>query len=197
MTSRRRMSTIAILPAIVLTSTLGCSDIQGPGLKNDDSSEPISTEVVRVIDGDTITVAPVEDEGLSQDEDAQREEATIRLLGIDAPEMNTHGEEEPECGAKDATRRLTSSLPEGASVKVVPDPEVERTDRYGRTLAYVEISDSDGAVRDLGRDLVAGGFVATWYPKGEPEPTRVPEYEELQTKAQGRGNWPVCDDLGR
>lgn len=188
-------STTLTIAGLVATLA-GCSQLDVPANENQTSTRPIETEVVRVVDGDTVTVAPVADEGLDADERGREEEATVRLLGIDAPEMSPDASSEPECGAQDAARRLTSALPKGTSVKIVHDSRADEQDRFGRTLAYVEKT-QDGKAVDMGRWLVAGGFVATWYPTGEPEPGRITEYEKLEKQAQNRGNWPVCDDLGR
>ena len=87
---------------------------------NRGSEDPAPLRVVRVIDGDTIWVqadrGPVE---------------KIRLLGIDAPEMN-YGRGRPECGAPEATRALRQRL-DGKAVALVR----HERDPYGRTLAIV------------------------------------------------------------
>lgn len=64
-------------------------------------------------------------------------------------------------------------------------------------MAYLEYTSKDGEVVDAGAKLVGDGFVAAWCPTSPAEPERCEDYERLQGKAQGRGNWPVCDDLGR
>jgi micrococcal nuclease len=73
----------------------------------DDSS------VERVIDGDTIVAAGG---------------TRVRLIGVDTPETG-------DCYSSDATRYLNELLPAGTRIRLVYD--VERLDRYGRTLAYV------------------------------------------------------------
>ena len=79
----------------------------------------VPARVVRVIDGDTIWVqgsGPVE---------------KVRLLGIDAPEMN-YGKGRPECGAPEAARALRTRI-DGRAVTL----ERQGRDTYGRTLAIV------------------------------------------------------------
>lgn len=71
--------------------------------------------VIRIIDGDTLVVTGDE---------------RVRLIGIDAPEMN-----QDECFAGQSTAHLTALVPPGTRVRLVYD--VERYDRYGRTLAYL------------------------------------------------------------
>ena len=84
-----------------------------------------------VIDGDTVVI------------DGTR----YRLIGIDTPE---HG----KCGAVAATANLRSMLA-GGRVTVVTNGE---TDRYGRTLAYLELGGCD-----LNRAQIEAGFAIARY----------------------------------
>lgn len=189
---------VGSLAALAITLPIQVpSDLPFPYAETESSSptKKVETRVTRVIDGDTVAVNPVEGTDVTTAEG--RDEAVVRLLGIDAPEMNSTSPDEPECGAKDATRRLTSALEPGTKVTVVYDAAGDSTDRFGRSLAYLEYTNKDGEVVDAGEKLVADGFVAAWYPTSAVEPERFEDYEKLQEKAQGRGNWPVCDDLGR
>lgn len=120
----------------------------------------------------------------------------MRLLGVDAPELDHDGADH-ECGAQDAARRLDRTLKAGTAVRVVYDTRSDATDTYDRSLAYIEHVNRDGKTVDIGRDLVASGFIAAWYPKGEVEQARFSSYQRLQGEAQDRGNWPNGDDLGR
>ena len=79
--------------------------------------------VVRVVDGDTVDVSS----GLWST-------TRVRLLNVDAPE--TVDPSRPVgCLGPEASQRLTELLPVGSPVDLAFD--VERTDRYGRTLAGV------------------------------------------------------------
>jgi micrococcal nuclease len=81
--------------------------------------------VTRVIDGDTIEA---ELDGRVID---------VRLIGIDTPET-VHPSEPVECfGA--AASRFTTTMLNGRKIRLEFD--VERTDQYGRTLAYVWLGD--------------------------------------------------------
>lgn len=78
--------------------------------------------VDRVIDGDTIDVRMGGDT------------VRVRLLNIDAPE--TKDPNEPvECLGPEASKFLSDRLPPGTEITLEYD--VERKDRYGRTLAGV------------------------------------------------------------
>ena len=73
---------------------------------------------------------------------------------------------------------------------LVHDSEADEVDRYGRTLAYVELE----ATGDIGELLVAEAAPAAWYPQSEPEPDRFPTYQDRTTEARaaGAGSWAHC-----
>lgn len=78
--------------------------------------------VVRVVDGDTVVVR----------KDGQEE--TVRLLNIDTPETK-HPNKAVQCLGPEATQALETLLRPGDDVVLRYD--LERTDKYGRTLAGV------------------------------------------------------------
>lgn len=79
--------------------------------------------VENITDGDTIRVSTLSDE-----------KVPVRLIGVDASEMR-HAGKDVQCFAEEASGQTRLLLPVGTQVHLVY--EVERTDRYGRTLAYV------------------------------------------------------------
>ena len=82
--------------------------------------------VARVVDGDTVEVAPAVD-GLTE----------VRLIGVDTPETK-----DPRTGVQpygEQAYRFTASILEGKEVSLEFD--VEKVDRYGRLLAYVWLPD--------------------------------------------------------
>ncbi len=127
--------------------------------------------VSRVIDGDTIEV---QRNGTTED---------IRLIGIDTPET-VHPTEPVGCygpAASDFTKR---SL-EGKMVRLEFD--VEHTDQYGRTLAYVF---TDGDL--FNETLVAEGYAqVSTYP---PNVKYVDRFLASQRAARSgnRGLWGSC-----
>ncbi|MEO8476493.1 MAG: thermonuclease family protein [Actinomycetota bacterium] len=130
-----------------------------------------STRVTRVVDGDTIHV------------DLDGVDTSIRLIGIDTPEKDgpyTH----QECFGLEASAYTERAL-DGQEVQLEFD--VERTDQYDRTLAYVWL---DGSLFD--EQILADGFalVAT-YP---PNVKYVDQFLAAQRSARdaGRGLWGSC-----
>ena len=77
--------------------------------------------MTRIVDGDTIHV------------DLDGRDTTIRIIGIDTPEKDGPYTDE-ECFGQEATRYTERSL---AGRDVELEFDVDRTDRYDRTLAYV------------------------------------------------------------
>lgn len=111
--------------------------------------------VLRIIDGDTIVVA------------SPRGPTTVRILGIDCPESHANAKcrrdglaGRASCAEQvPAGRRATArahELLDGRDVTLeARSPGAHLAlDRYGRTLAYVRISDGT----DFGRVLVAEGL---------------------------------------
>ncbi len=118
------------------------------------------------------------------------DDVRIRFIGIDAPESSAHRFGSAECLGTDASEHLAELLPPGTDVEVVFD--VERLDRYGRTLAYIYRS-HDGLF--INRAMVADGFAQpATYP---PNVAHVDDFVEAsrEARAAGRGLWSdACAD---
>ena len=128
--------------------------------------------VTRVIDGDTIEVA------------LDNEIVAVRLIGIDTPET-VNPTEPVECYGPAASRFTTSAL-EGRPVRLEFD--VERLDRYGRTLAYVWL-DSEL----FNETLVARGFaqVTTYPPNVRYVDGSSPHRQTPEATSEGSGELPA------
>ncbi len=125
--------------------------------------------VVRVIDGDTIWV-----QGSGNVE-------KIRLLGIDAPEMN-YGKGRPECGATEATRALRARL-DGKRVSL----ERHGRDDYGRTLAIV-LDPSAPRDRNVNEWLLREGYAELFRKARHPDREKFIATER-EAKAKKIGMW--------
>ena len=118
-------------------------------------AEPFTGKVVGISDGDTLTVL------------VDRQQVKVRLHGVDAPESGQL------FGA--ASKRRASDLAFGSTVTVHP----RDVDRYGRTVAAVELADG----RDLGRDGLAWHYVQ--YATKDADLRRL----QAEAKAARRGLW--------
>lgn len=132
-----------------------------------------SARISRVIDGDTF-VARI-----------KGEPTRVRLIGVDTPESVKRGEKVQCYGraASDASKHRLS----GKTVRLTYD--IERTDKYGRTLAYVELNGAD----------YSGWLLKHGYARAlaiEPNTAREDRYDRLASRAQRRevGLWGRCSD---
>ena len=126
-----------------------------------------AAQVIAVVDGDTIKVRV-----------AGRRE-TVRLIGIDTPESK-RPHTPVECGAKHAAAAMTRLLA-GRTVTLRPDPTQDALDRYGRTLAYVELAGGG----DAGETMIRNGW-ATVYVYGRVPFQRVRAYRAAAAFAERR-----------
>jgi micrococcal nuclease len=142
-------------------------------------AEPIITTavVLKVVDGDTIDIR-----------DDIRGRLRIRVLGIDTPETKKPGYT-VGCWGPEATDFAKATLL-GQRVAFVGDPTQDRTDRYGRTLAYLDKADG----WDYSVEAARAGAARSYVYRGDPV-TRYSEIAaaEQEARAAGRGLWgPPC-----
>jgi micrococcal nuclease len=127
-------------------------------------------KVTRIVDGDTIEL-----------EDGRK----IRYLLVDTPE-STGGS--TDCFGTNA-KAFNSDLVLNKSVTLAYD--IDCTDRFGRTLAYVYVNGTE--VNTL---LIERGYACVLHisPNGDD---RAAEFEALQLTAEraNRGLWGSCDPL--
>lgn len=129
---------------------------------------PTEAKVTRIIDGDTVEL-----------ESGTR----LRYLLVDTPET-TDG----DCYADNA-KLFNSDLVLNKQVSIRYD--VDCTDRFDRTLAYVSVGGQEVNTLIIQRGY---GCVLHISPNGDD---RVAEFEQLQLDAEraGRGLWTACDPL--
>lgn len=130
--------------------------------------------VVRVVDGDTIVVAPNPSPELAEGNH-------VRLLGVDTPET-VHPNKPVEYFGREAAA-FTRRLCEGHRVRLVFDPAAGR-DRYSRTLAYVYLEDGTFLNAEIIRQ--GYGFAYTRFPFAHLEEFRALEREARENH---RGLW--------
>lgn len=128
---------------VVSTDGVGSSSVddESQAANDDTSSEPVSEPkkrkktylVIHVVDGDTIDL---------------RNGRTVRLAGIDAPEVG-------QCGYK-RSRNTLADLVLGKRVSLGASDEEQ--DQYGRLLKYVDIGKTDAGLR-----LIKSGLAIARY----------------------------------
>ncbi len=156
-----------LLPIVLLV----CAGAVLAGLASAASSGGFTQRgvVTEVVDGDTVWVR------LTSGKNEK-----VRLIGIDAAERGA-------CFATAAgarARQLALSKP----VVLRGDRTQDTRDRYGRLLAYVWLPGG----RDLGYQLVAGGFAKVYVYRDPFE--RLPAYRTAESRAKSTpaGAWKAC-----
>ncbi|MFA5890034.1 MAG: thermonuclease family protein [Actinomycetota bacterium] len=155
-----------ILAAAVLVAAGACAAT---------SDAPSDTAVVeRVVDGDTVIVR------------ASGERIRVRLIGVDTPETVKPGAP-VECYGPEASAYVHQVLAEGEEVRLEYD--LDRLDRYERTLAYVFRERDDLFVN---RELVGRGFAVVLTIR--PNVAHLGEFAaaERAARAARRGLWGAC-----
>ena len=152
-------------------------------------SGTVEATVTRVVDGDTVDVRFPDGS-----------EDTVRLVGVDTPEVhvaNEPGEYEgvpdTDAGAlclrragRDATD-FTAARVEGATVTLSFDPLADRRGGYDRLLAYVSINGAN-----LNHDLVATGHARVY--DTEFALREAFEKNEATARTAERGPWGCRDN---
>jgi micrococcal nuclease len=150
----------ALFLATLLIFPLACGGMHA-------GASPTAT-IGRVLDGDTIVLA-----------DGRH----VRLVQLDAPETD-----ENECYAAEAKGVLIRLLPFGTEVEIETDPGLDKRDRFGRILAYVE---RDGT--NINLELVRTGAASPYFFHGD----RGHYAHDLlkaanEARQHQRGLWGAC-----
>ena len=132
---------------------------------------PALYRVVEVIDGDTIKV------------DIGGEIETVRLIGIDTPEIANPANPRQDYFGPEAARYARQLL-ENQSVYLIPDPMNSNRDKYNRLLRYVFLE--DGTL--INAKLIKEGFAFNYI--YEPfQFMKQFDYLEKQAKENQLGLW--------
>lgn len=134
-----------------------------------------------MIDGDTVRVR------------ADGRETSVRLLGIDTPEVD-RPDTPVQCFGPEATRRAVALMPAGTPVTVVTDPGQDARDRFGRLLGYVYPGGGAGAEATVNYRMVAGGYARAYVHMGDPSRyAGAFARAERRARREGAGLWgPPC-----
>jgi micrococcal nuclease len=170
-TSRATTTIVAVLALVLGAGACGTAgrEVTGPPGGRPDGRTTV--DVLEVVDGDTIRV------------DLDGASTPVRMIGIDTPERDgpyTH----EECYGEESSRYTEGALG-GRPIDLEFD--VERTDRFERTLAYVWL---DGELFNE-RILLDGFALQTTFP---PNVRYVDRFTDAQrtARARGAGLWGAC-----
>ena len=127
-----------------------------------------ASNVAKIVDGDTITMSNGE---------------KVRLLQIDSPELASK-----ECYGDEARVAIVKLLNQSGKVTLSIDPNLDKIDRYGRSLRYVFIGKTN-----LNLKLVEIGAAAPYFYRSEKGVYAA----QILTAAQnaqklGLGLWSAC-----
>ena len=155
---------------VLLGMATGCQiapEAQDSSQAGVDTPKGQDRTVERIIDGDTIVV---------------RSGELVRLIGIDTPEVD-----QDACYSEEATSFIRSLIPPGTAVRLVLD--VERSDRFGRTLAYVYRL-HDGLL--INAEIMRAGYAQIL--TVPPNVAHAEEFLDLQRQARHSdvGLWSAC-----
>lgn len=169
---------LLVIPLILFVVSCGKSTPTPVGKKG------TPCKVVRVMDGDTFTCTL-----------KNGEEIKVRLIGVDTPESRVNPKLERDVQksglqreevlrmGKTAAEFTKKLLPEGEIVYLEQD--VQKTDRYGRVLAYVWLKDG----RMLNEVLIREGMAQVYTIPPNVKYQDVFLKAQRQAREEGKGFW--------
>lgn len=166
----------ALIIFVILVGIFVLFNFSPPNAKVNKTKETV--RVLRVIDGDTIEVS------------LNNEKETVRLIGIDSPEVLD--ERKPvQCFGKEASKKAKETL-NGRAVILEGDSTQENRDKYGRLLRYVFLENGI----NFNRFMLSGGYALEYTYNSNPYKYQL-EFKEAEGKAREnkKGLWAdnVCN----
>lgn len=133
-----------------------------------------TAKVSRVIDGDTIKVL------------INSKEETVRLIGIDSPEVLD--ERKPvQCFGKQASDKAKEILT-GKTIILELDPTQKNRDEYGRLLRYIFLDDLN-----FNKSMISEGYVREYTFKSSSYKYQSEFIQaEKKAKKENKGLWGSC-----
>jgi len=133
-----------------------------------------SATVIRVIDGDTIVVS------------LNGREQSVRLIGVDAPEINS-SPRGAECFGPESQSYLVENLKEGDQVVLEYDESQGRYDKYDRLLAYVFLGE-----QNMGELMIQNGYASEFTYKRDYRYQSAYKAAENFANMNDYGLWIEC-----
>ena len=165
---------------------LSCGQPDGPEMVVGEVCDfPKERDVGCVVDGDTFDIA------LAGGSDCGGSAERVRMLGIDAPELSSN-----DCYADTASEAL-ADLIDGREVELTFD--VDCTDVYGRTLAYVYLTDpwEEGDTEEVlfvNEWMLEQGYAELYDEDFADDIRQMDTLAAAESRAQsgGKGLWGDC-----
>jgi len=137
-----------------------------------------TAKILRVVDGDTIKVL------------INNKEETVRLIGIDSPEVLDE-KKSVQCFGKEASAKAKEVLT-GKTITLESDPTQGERDEYGRLLRYVFLADGT----NFNEFMISEGYAREYTFKGNSYGYQS-EFKNAEKKAlkSKKGLWAddICD----
>lgn len=154
------------------------------------NDSPNVVRVIKVVDGDTITVQT------DLDDASTSSKITLRLIGINTPET-VDPRKKVECFGREASAKAKEML-SGKLVRLEYDDTQDTVDKYGRKLAYVFIQDESYTTKQnsnadteifFNKYMIEQGY-AYEYTYSKPYKYQSEfKYAQKRAEAEGRGLW--------
>lgn len=148
--------------------------VRSSPIKNQASVSRETAKVSKVVDGDTIKVL------------INNQEDTVRLIGIDSPEIVD--EKKPaQCFGKEASSKAKEVLT-GKAIVLESDSTQGKRDEYGRLLRYVFLDNLN-----INKFMISEGYAREYTFKGKIYKYQS-EFIQAEKKARigNRGLWGAC-----
>ena len=142
-----------------------------PDTENHISGDQTMYSVLKVIDGDTITIS------------LNEKNQTVRLIGINSPE-SVDPRRAVECFGNEASLQAKELLT-GQQVRIVSDPTQADRDRYNRLLRYVYLADGTF----FNKWMIAEGYAYEYTYDSPYQFQKEFKEEQAISRAQGKGLW--------
>ena len=171
----KKQINMLIFIAIVIWFTI--ENINTSLTKNEYSQKISEYEVIKVIDGDTVSI------------NISGEKKTLRLVGVDTPET-VHPNKPVECFGIEASN-YTKELLSDEIISIEYDSSQGEVDKYGRTLVYIILPDG----RNFNEVLIKEGYAYEYTYDNSYKYQKEFKDAEIYAKENELGLWKegVCE----
>ena len=137
-----------VLLVLASVINLGCGNPAENGEENPETAKTLyPAEITAAVDGDTVKIQFKN----KIPQDCSKNE-TVRLIGVNTPELNLHKDDEAEYFAEEAFLYTNRYYKEEVNVQL--DDISSMRDKYGRLLAYIWLCNSTM----LNKNLIEDGY---------------------------------------